>query len=130
MTCRSIHCKAEFCWICLGPWNLELIGQVYCNLFLYFIFIVIYPPFRHTCIRYNENASKSNLDKHKKELDRHLFYYDRYMNHMQSLRMERELYVFVEEKVKKLKQTLKDNIFYTEVCSYHLLGYSLCPECI
>lgn len=33
MTCRNISCKAEFCWVCLGPWDQHGSSWYNCNRF-------------------------------------------------------------------------------------------------
>lgn len=73
MTCRVAACKYEFCWICLGPWSAHSGSYYQCN-------------------RYTEHAE---ADKKRNEsraaLDRYLFYFQRYQNHENSIKLEDRL---------------------------------------
>ncbi|KTF92456.1 hypothetical protein cypCar_00027872 [Cyprinus carpio] len=88
MVCRNQSCKAEFCWVCLGPW--EPHGSAWYN-----------------CNRYNEDDAKAARDAQERSraaLQRYLFYCNRYMNHMQSLRFEHKLYAQVKQKMEEMQQ--------------------------
>ncbi|KAI2653524.1 E3 ubiquitin-protein ligase arih1 [Labeo rohita] len=91
MVCRNQNCKAEFCWVCLGPW--EPHGSAWYN-----------------CNRYNEDDAKAARDaqeashRSRAALQRYLFYCNRYMNHMQSLRFEHKLYAQVKQKMEEMQQ--------------------------
>ncbi|XP_003382988.1 PREDICTED: E3 ubiquitin-protein ligase arih1-like [Amphimedon queenslandica] len=88
MICCNNSCKAEFCWVCLGPW--EPHGTSWYN-----------------CNRYNESDAKSARDAQmgsRAALERYLFYCNRYMNHLRSSKMEAKLYEMVHEKMKELQQ--------------------------
>ncbi|XP_045443177.1 E3 ubiquitin-protein ligase ARIH1 isoform X6 [Pipistrellus kuhlii] len=88
MVCRNQNCKAEFCWVCLGPW--EPHGSAWYN-----------------CNRYNEDDAKAARDAQERSraaLQRYLFYCNRYMNHMQSLRFEHKLYAQVKQKMEEMQQ--------------------------
>ncbi|XP_047014211.1 E3 ubiquitin-protein ligase arih1l isoform X1 [Ictalurus punctatus] len=94
MVCRNQNCKAEFCWVCLGPW--EPHGSA-CSL----VFS------RYNCNRYNEDDAKAARDAQERSraaLQRYLFYCNRYMNHMQSLRFEHKLYAQVKQKMEEMQQ--------------------------
>ncbi|XP_058475791.1 E3 ubiquitin-protein ligase arih1-like [Solea solea] len=95
MVCRNRNCQAEFCWVCLGPW--EPHGSAWYN-----------------CNRYNEDdarAARDAQDRSRAALQRYLFYCNRYMNHMQSLRFEHKLYARVKEKMEAMEQ----HMFWNEV---------------
>ncbi|KAJ1532296.1 hypothetical protein ONE63_000905 [Megalurothrips usitatus] len=88
MVCKNQNCKAEFCWVCLGPW--EPHGSSWYN-----------------CNRYDEDEAKVARDAHERSrsaLQRYLFYCNRYMNHMQSLKFENKLYASVKEKMEEMQQ--------------------------
>ncbi|XP_013780319.1 E3 ubiquitin-protein ligase arih1-like [Limulus polyphemus] len=88
MICKNQNCKADFCWVCLGPW--EPHGSSWYN-----------------CNRYDEKEAKAARDAQEKSraaLQRYLFYCNRYMNHMQSLKFENKLYASVKEKMEEMQQ--------------------------
>merc|ERR1712098_726384 len=88
MICKNQACKADFCWVCLGPW--EPHGSSWYN-----------------CNRYDEDEAKSNRDNQEKSraaLQRYLFYCNRYMNHLQSLKFENKLYAMVKDKMEEMQQ--------------------------
>ncbi|XP_034833519.1 E3 ubiquitin-protein ligase ariadne-1 isoform X1 [Maniola jurtina] len=88
MVCKNQNCKADFCWVCLGPW--EPHGSSWYN-----------------CNRYDEDEAKAARDAQERSraaLQRYLFYCNRYMNHMQSLRFESKLYASVKEKMEEMQQ--------------------------
>ena len=61
MICKNQACKADFCWVCLGPW--EPHGSSWYN-----------------CNRYDEDEAKTNRDSQEKSrsmLQRYLFYCNR-----------------------------------------------------
>ena len=78
MVCRNSQCKTTFCWLCLKP-----------RLF-------------HRCNGYAE--SKLRVPESRAALQRYLFYYNRYMNHRQSMRLEHKLYSTVKEKMEEMQQ--------------------------
>lgn len=87
MTCRNISCKAEFCWVCLGPWDQH--GSSWYN-----------------CNRFNEADSKvarESQSKSRAQLARYLFYCNRYLNHAKSRRLEHKLFAMVQEKRAELE---------------------------
>jgi ariadne-1 len=86
--CKNTSCKAEFCWVCLGPW--EPHGSSWYN-----------------CNRFNEKEAQVNRDSQEKSralLQRYLFYCNRYMNHLQSLKFESKLYAMVKDKMEEMQQ--------------------------
>ncbi|KAJ8305008.1 hypothetical protein KUTeg_018591 [Tegillarca granosa] len=88
MVCKNQNCKADFCWVCLGPW--EPHGSSWYN-----------------CNRYDEDEAKKARDAQEKsrcQLQRYLFYCNRYMNHMQSLKFESKLYASVKLKMEEMQQ--------------------------
>jgi len=88
MVCKNIACKSEFCWVCLGPW--EPHGSSW-----------------YSCNRYDESEAKQARDAQEKSraaLQRYLFYYNRYVNHAQSLKLESKLYQAVKEKMEEMQQ--------------------------
>ncbi|GFO21343.1 E3 ubiquitin-protein ligase arih1 [Plakobranchus ocellatus] len=88
MVCKNQNCKADFCWVCLGPW--EPHGSSWYN-----------------CNRYNEDDAKKARDSQEKSraaLQRYLFYCNRYMNHMQSLKFEHALYQAIKAKMEEMQQ--------------------------
>lgn len=88
MVCKNQNCKAEFCWVCLGPW--EPHGSAW-----------------YECNRFHEEDSKAARDAQKKSrssLLRYLFYFNRYMNTAQSLKFENKLYESVTKKMDEMQQ--------------------------
>jgi len=88
MVCRNSHCKADFCWVCLGPWQSH--GSSWYN-----------------CNRYDEKDAQAARDaqaKSRQALERYLFYCNRYMNHLQSSKFEQKLYEQVKEKMEVMQQ--------------------------
>lgn len=88
MTCKNAACKMEFCWVCLGPW--EPHGSSW-----------------YSCNRFDDSQAKLARDAQEKSratLQRYLHYYNRYMNHQQSLKLEHKLYAVVKSKMEALQQ--------------------------
>ncbi|XP_017778087.1 PREDICTED: E3 ubiquitin-protein ligase arih1-like [Nicrophorus vespilloides] len=88
MICKNQSCKADFCWVCLGPW--EPHGSSWYN-----------------CNRFDEDeakAARNAQEKSRAKLQRYLFYCNRYMNHMQSLRFEHKLYRSIKDKMEEMQQ--------------------------
>ncbi|KAJ3091363.1 hypothetical protein HK102_000821 [Quaeritorhiza haematococci] len=87
MTCRK--CKYEFCWVCMGPWSEH--GTQWYN-----------------CNRFDEKASVDARDQQAKSraaLERYLHYYNRYANHEQSAKLDKELYEKTEKKMEEMQQS-------------------------
>lgn len=62
---------------------------------------------RYNCNRYDEAEAKAARDAQevsRASLTRYLFYFNRYMNHMQSLKFENKLYASVKEKMEEMQQ--------------------------
>jgi ariadne-1 len=85
MICKNQACKADFCWVCLGPW--EPHGSSWYN-----------------CNRYDEDEAKTNRtaqEDSRGALQRYLFHCNRYMNHLQSLKFESKLYTMVKVRINR-----------------------------
>ncbi|KAJ6636514.1 E3 ubiquitin-protein ligase ariadne-1 [Pseudolycoriella hygida] len=88
MICKNQNCKHDFCWVCLGSWQPH--GSSWYN-----------------CNRYDEDEARAARDAQEKmrfSLARYLHYYNRYMNHMQSLRFENKLYAAIKAKMEEMQQ--------------------------
>ncbi|XP_002158303.2 E3 ubiquitin-protein ligase arih1 isoform X1 [Hydra vulgaris] len=88
MVCRNTACKADFCWVCLGPWQSH--GSSWYN-----------------CNRYDEKDAQAARDaqaKSRAALERYLFYCNRYMNHLQSSKFEQKLYNQVKDQMEKMQE--------------------------
>ncbi|KAK9238294.1 hypothetical protein V1525DRAFT_401629, partial [Lipomyces kononenkoae] len=87
MTCRK--CKYEFCWICIGSWAEH--GTSWYN-----------------CSRYDEKSgveARDNQARSRASLERYLHYYNRYANHEQSAKLDKDLYLRTEKKMTQLQST-------------------------
>ncbi|KAF7640124.1 RBR-type E3 ubiquitin transferase [Meloidogyne graminicola] len=86
MTCRNLSCGFQFCWLCLGPWTDHNSGSYSCNRF--------------------EDASKRIKDAQKNlRSSQHYFhFYNRFTNHQNSLKLERNLFEKVSGKVEQMQQ--------------------------
>eukprot|EP01136_Pigoraptor_vietnamica_P020831 Opistho-1_new@70266 len=87
MVCRSVACKYEFCWVCLGEWAPH--GSSWYN-----------------CNRFNEAdalGARENQAKSRASLDRYLHYYNRYANHDNSQKLEKVLDQKVEKKMEEMQ---------------------------
>ncbi|KAI4152443.1 MAG: hypothetical protein L6R39_001819 [Caloplaca ligustica] len=85
MTCRK--CKHEFCWICMGLWSEHGTSWYNCN-------------------RFEEKSGTDSRDqqaKSRQSLERYLHYYNRYANHEQSAKLDKELYLKTEKKMINLQ---------------------------
>lgn len=88
MICKNQACRAEFCWVCCGPW--EPHGSSWYN-----------------CNRFNEDEAKKardNQEKSRAMLQRYLHYCNRYMNHHHSLKLEKKLDSTIREKMEEMQQ--------------------------
>ncbi|KAG0208073.1 hypothetical protein BGX28_000893 [Mortierella sp. GBA30] len=87
MTCRK--CRHEFCWVCMGPW-LEHGSSFY------------------NCNRYEDTLSADARDQQARSrasLERYLHYYNRFANHEQSAKLDRDLYAKTERKMDAMQRT-------------------------
>ncbi|KAI8603059.1 hypothetical protein EDD21DRAFT_302846 [Dissophora ornata] len=87
MTCRK--CKYEFCWVCMGPWSEHGTSWYNCN-------------------RFEESSGTDARDlqaKSRASLERYLHYYNRFSNHEQSAKLDRDLYVKTEKKMEQMQRT-------------------------
>lgn len=87
MTCRK--CRYEWCWICGGPWSEHGTSWYNCN-------------------RFDEKSGVNARDaqaKSRASLERYLHYFNRFANHEQSARLDRDLYSRTEKKMEKMQVT-------------------------
>ncbi|KAF1809416.1 hypothetical protein P152DRAFT_452093 [Eremomyces bilateralis CBS 781.70] len=87
MTCRK--CRHEFCWMCMGHWQEH--GNSWYN-----------------CNRYEEKSGSEARDaqaKSRQSLERYLHYYNRYANHEQSARLDKDIYLKTEKKMTQLQSS-------------------------
>ncbi|KAA1108533.1 E3 ubiquitin-protein ligase dbl4 [Puccinia graminis f. sp. tritici] len=94
MTCKK--CKHEFCWVCTGVWADH--GTAW-----------------YSCNRYEERdeVGKDQQSKSRASLERYLHYYNRFANHEQSLRLDKELHAKTEKKMEEIQQA--SNLSWIEV---------------
>ncbi|XP_057308532.1 E3 ubiquitin-protein ligase arih1-like isoform X2 [Hydractinia symbiolongicarpus] len=111
MVCRNTSCKADFCWVCLGPWQSH--GSSWYN-----------------CNRYDEKDAQAARDAQavsRAALERYLFYCNRYMNHLLSAKFEQKLNNQVKEKMENLQQMnmswIEDNQRDLELATEQLSEY-------
>ena len=86
MTCRK--CKHEFCWMCMGLWSEHGTSWYNCN-------------------RFEEKSGQEARDaqaKSRVSLERYLHYYNRYANHEQSARLDKDIYHKTEKKMVQLQK--------------------------
>ncbi|KAL1636622.1 hypothetical protein SLS58_009747 [Diplodia intermedia] len=87
MTCRK--CRHEFCWMCMGVWSEHGTSWYNCN-------------------RYEEKSGHEARDaqaKSRQSLERYLHYYNRYANHEQSAKLDKDIYLKTERKMMQLQTT-------------------------
>ncbi|KAI9840910.1 MAG: hypothetical protein M1837_001237 [Sclerophora amabilis] len=85
MTCRK--CKHEFCWMCMGLWSEHGTSWYNCN-------------------RFEEKSGSTARDaqaRSRQSLERYLHYYNRYANHEQSAKLDKDLYLKTEKKMTNLQ---------------------------
>ncbi|KAF2487272.1 hypothetical protein BDY17DRAFT_288637 [Neohortaea acidophila] len=85
MTCRK--CRHEFCWMCMGVWSEHGTSWYNCN-------------------RYEEKSGLDARDaqaRSRQSLERYLHYYNRYANHEQSARLDKDIYHKTEKKMTLLQ---------------------------
>ncbi|SPP90025.1 E3 ubiquitin-protein ligase ariadne-1 [Drosophila guanche] len=90
MVCKNPNCRYDFCWVCLGSWEPHGSSWYSCNRFD------------------EEEAKKARLAQqlYRSTMARYLHYYNRYMNHMQSGRLEHNIYAQVQAKMKAMRETM------------------------
>ncbi|KAF1356252.1 hypothetical protein BDV97DRAFT_286539 [Delphinella strobiligena] len=87
MTCRK--CKHEFCWMCMGVWSEHGTSWYNCN-------------------RYEEKSGHDARDaqaKSRQSLERYLHYYNRYANHEQSAKLDKDIFLKTEKKMTQLQSS-------------------------
>lgn len=87
MTCRK--CRNEFCWMCMGVWSEHGTSWYNCN-------------------RYEEKSGTDARDaqaRSRQSLERYLHYYNRYANHEQSARLDKDIYHKTEKKMTLLQSS-------------------------
>ncbi|UKZ76335.1 hypothetical protein TrVFT333_004037 [Trichoderma virens FT-333] len=87
MTCRK--CKYEFCWMCMGLWSEHGTSWYNCN-------------------RYEEKSGAEARDaqtRSRTSLERYLHYYNRYANHEQSAKLDKDIAQKTEKKMVQLQTT-------------------------
>ncbi|KAF2101617.1 ankyrin repeat and IBR domain-containing protein 1 [Rhizodiscina lignyota] len=87
MTCRK--CRHEFCWMCMGVWSEHGTSWYSCN-------------------RYEEKSGSDARDaqaKSRQSLERYLHYYNRYANHEQSAKLDKDIYIKTEKKMSQLQNS-------------------------
>lgn len=85
MTCKK--CKYEFCWICMGEWSVHGTSWYNCNR---------YDP---------KSENKDPQSQSRESLKRYLHYYNRYANHEQSAKLEKETYSRIERRMEDLQNS-------------------------
>ncbi|KAJ9667833.1 hypothetical protein H2201_002019 [Coniosporium apollinis] len=87
MTCRK--CRHEFCWMCMGVWSEHGTSWYNCN-------------------RFEEKSGSDARDaqaKSRQSLERYLHYYNRYANHEQSAKLDKDIYLKSEKKMTQLQSS-------------------------
>lgn len=105
MTCRK--CKHEFCWMCMGLWSEHGTSWYNCN-------------------RFEEKSGTDARDaqaKSRVSLERYLHYYNRYANHEQSARLDKDIYVKTERKMVQLQK--ESGMSWIEVQYLHSASQAL-----
>ncbi|KAI5363979.1 Putative Zinc finger, RING-type, IBR domain, Zinc finger, RING/FYVE/PHD-type, TRIAD [Septoria linicola] len=85
MTCRK--CRNEFCWMCMGIWSEHGTSWYNCN-------------------RFEEKSGTDARDaqaKSRQSLERYLHYYNRYANHEQSAKLDKNIFEKTEKKMQLLQ---------------------------
>jgi len=95
MTCKK--CKYEFCWVCLADWSTHGTSWYNCN-------------------RYEDKAGVQARDaqaQSRASLERYLHYFNRWANHEQSAKLDKQLYARTEKKMEQMQQS--SNLTWIEV---------------
>ncbi|XP_017133583.1 E3 ubiquitin-protein ligase ariadne-1 [Drosophila elegans] len=90
VVCKNPSCRHDFCWVCLGSWEPHGSSWYSCNRFD------------------DEEAKEARLaqQRYRSSMARYLHYYNRYMNHMQSMRLENKLYASVQAKMDDMQEEI------------------------
>lgn len=105
MTCRK--CRHEFCWMCMGLWSEHGTSWYNCN-------------------RFEEKSGTDARDaqaKSRVSLERYLHYYNRYANHEQSARLDKDIYIKTEKKMVQLQTA--SGLSWIEVQYLHAASQAL-----
>ncbi|EGT55876.1 hypothetical protein CAEBREN_30176 [Caenorhabditis brenneri] len=81
--CTNPACGFQFCWICLKAWSVHAQAWYNCNSF--------------------DQAAEKTREKFRTNLDRYIFYYNRYVGHKDSLRLESKLIRKVEQQMQRMQ---------------------------
>ncbi|KAI5454771.1 hypothetical protein NCC49_003655 [Naganishia albida] len=95
MTCKK--CRYEFCWVCMADWTTH--GTAWYN-----------------CNRFDDKEGVQARDaqaKSRQSLERYLHYFNRWANHEQSAKLDKELYMKTEKKMQEMQAT--SNLSWIEV---------------
>ena len=87
MTCRK--CRNEFCWMCMGVWSEHGTSWYNCN-------------------RYEEKSGAEARDaqaRSRQSLERYLHYFNRYSNHEQSAKLDKDIFHKTEKKMMLLQSS-------------------------
>ena len=90
MRCTSSACGTNFCWFC---GKIMKGGEYGGN------------PESHGCNKYKEEHAKDESSEEQSRfwLKKYLFYYDRYVSHLQSLKLESKLREMAREKMEEMQ---------------------------
>lgn len=89
---RCQKCSFQFCWSCLKDWEVHGYGTSMENAW-------------KECVKYVEKDESSKTDS-RAALQKYMFYYDRYMTHLNSLKLEKELKQKVDITMKALQNDM------------------------
>ncbi|KAK4548833.1 hypothetical protein LTR36_008606 [Oleoguttula mirabilis] len=87
MTCRK--CRNEFCWMCMGMWSEHGTSWYNCN-------------------RFEEKSgseARTEQAKSRQSLERYLHYYNRFANHEQSAKLDKDIFHKTEKKMTLLQSS-------------------------
>lgn len=78
MTCKNSACVFEFCWVCLESWSSHTSATLY------------------YCNRFDDDSVKALSEEGnlRAAILRFVHFYDRYMNHKNSLKLEKKVIFF------------------------------------
>ncbi|PVU95267.1 hypothetical protein BB561_001921 [Smittium simulii] len=95
MSC--VKCKFEFCWICLGGWNLHQ-NNYKCNI-------------------YKKSNEDDSAISSKASLDRYLHHYTRFNNHAQSIKLTGQLLLKADQNISSVQR--KTSLSWIELHFLH-----------